>query len=190
MPRRNQEFQPGGYYHIYNRGASGGVVFFGDADYIACLRRIKVYAGQYQVAVIAYCLMPTHYHFLLRQEGDTPISKFIGVLFNAYAQSVNLRHQRSGALFESRFKHRPVLEEAYLVQLCRYIHANPVKDGLVTDLNDWLYSNYPEWLGMRSGVLVDRDFVQTYFPTPAAYRAFVAEYLVERRLPPGLDYLE
>jgi putative transposase len=89
-------------------------------------------------------------------------------------------------LFEGSYKVALVNNESYLLHLCRYIHANPVKHGLVTDVAAWPYSNYLEWVGERNGTLVDHDFVQEHFPVPEGYRAFVLDYLRERELPRGL----
>ncbi len=78
--------------------------------------------------------------------------------------------------------------EGYLLHLCRYIHANPVKDGLVPWPEDWPYSNYLEWIEARSGTLIDRAFVRAYFPQPQVYRDFVLAYLAGREdLPEGLE---
>ncbi|MDO9128229.1 MAG: hypothetical protein Q7U34_00030 [Anaerolineales bacterium] len=71
----------------------------------------------------------------------------------------------------------------YLLNLCVYIHANPVKDGLVADPEDWPYSNYLEWMGLRDGTLVDREFISEHFGAPAEYQSLVMEYLETRRLP-------
>lgn len=177
MPRRKNIFTPGHYYHIYNRGANQERIFFNTDNYIYCLKLLKKYCQKYQITVIAYCLMPNHYHFLLRQDGEIPISHFIGVLFNAYAQALNRQTGRSGALFEGRFKDVHIDKASYLRHLCRYIHANPVKAGLVTTLEAWPYSNYPEWVGERAGTLVDHDFVDTYFPNRQDYKEFVLDYL-------------
>lgn len=175
MPYREDTFVKGRYHHIYNRGAGRNRLFFNPENYTHCLRLVKRYAKRYGMTVIAYCLMPNHYHFLLRQNGDVPISKFINVLFNAYVQAVNRQQGRSGTLFEGRFRHVWVDREEYLVHLCRYIHLNPVKARLVSDPQAWPYSNYPEWIGVRGGTLIDRDFVETYFATGKAYRQFVQE---------------
>ena len=78
---------------------------------------MKLYYQKYGVSVVAYCLMPNHYHFLLRQETDEPLSKFMQVLFNAYAQAVNIEQERSGTLFEGRFRHKRVDKWEYLVTL-------------------------------------------------------------------------
>jgi REP element-mobilizing transposase RayT len=125
-------FAKGFYYHVYNRGAGRGLLFFNPGNYEYCLRLVKRYSERYGVAVIAYCLMPNHYHFLLRQETDEPLSRFINVLFNAYVQAVSRQQERTGTLFEGRFHHVWVDREEYLVHLCRYVHLNPVKAELVS----------------------------------------------------------
>jgi REP element-mobilizing transposase RayT len=179
MPYRSDVFAPDHYYHIYNRAVDGAVLFFNPGNYEHCLRLVKRYQDKYGVSVIAYCLMPNHYHFLLRQETDVPLSRFINVLFNAYVQAVNRQQGRKGTLFEGRFKHVWVDQEEYLIHLCRYIHLNPLKASLVPRLEDWPYSNYLEWLGQRAGTLKDEAFVGDRFPTPASYRQFVADYADE-----------
>jgi putative transposase len=191
MPRRADAFVQDGYYHVYNRGANHSLIFFRDEDFLHCLELIKRYARRYQITVIAYCLLSNHYHFLLRQDGLASVSKFIGVVFNAYVQWLNRRLERSGTLFEGRFKHRRVNNEPYLLNLSRYIHANPVLHGLSDDPAMWEYSNYLEWVGQRPGALVDRTFVSEYFDSPSAYERFVTEYLRERKLPqPLAEYLQ
>jgi putative transposase len=176
MPQRGEVFAAGEYYHIYNRGAGRNLIFFTSANYEYCLGLVKRYLTQSAVAIIAYCLMPNHYHFLLRQESDLPLSKFIGVLFNAYAQAVNKQQTRSGSLFEGRFRHRRIDREEYLTHLCRYIHLNPVKAQLARQPQDWPYSNYQDWIGLRSGTLLDHLFIQDHFLSGEAYRQFVADW--------------
>jgi len=175
MPYRGDAFVQGQYYHIYNRGAGKAKIFFNDGNYQYLLRLIKEYAPKFGVAVIAYCLMPNHYHFLFRQETETLLSKFMQVLFNAYVQALNLQQGRTGTLFEGRFKHKRVDTWEYLIILCRYIHRNPVKAGLVTKPEDWAYSNYREWIGARDGTLVDKVFVQDHFSSAEEYVKFVSD---------------
>jgi len=182
MPYRGDVFAKGHYYHIYNRGAGGGPLFFNPGNYEYCLRLVKRYAARYGVTVIAYCLMPNHYHFLLRQGADTPLSRFVNVLFNAYVQAVNRQQGRTGTVFEGRFRHVWVDREEYLVHLCRYIHLNPVKAGLVSRPEAWPYSNYLEWIGRRAGTLKDEAFIRDRFPTPESYQRFVADGRGEARM--------
>lgn len=175
MARRAVIFSQGEYYHIYNRGVSRQALFYCDENYRFLLRRVRQYAETWRVAIIAYCLMPNHYHFVLRQEGEFPLSRFVQAVFNSYTKALNAMVGRSGTLFEGPFQAIHLDNETYLLQLCRYVHRNPLDAGLVSDLREWPYSNYLEWTGQRSGTLVDQQFVRHYFPTPEAYEQFVKE---------------
>ena len=181
MPYRADTFTQGQYYHLYNRGAGKELIFINEGNYEYLLRLVKRYYQKHCATVIAYCLMPNHYHFLLRQETDEPLSKFIGVLFNSYVQALNIQQGRSGTLFEGRFRHKCVDKWDYLVTLCRYIHRNPVKARMVSKPEDWPYSNYQEWIGLRNGELVDRIFVKDHFPKPGEYIAFVNDLEDEKK---------
>ena len=176
MVRRKVIFAPGEYYHIYNRGVEHRPIFLKEENYIFLLRRVKQRCAQFKIAIIAYVLMPNHYHFLVRQEGGKTVSQFVQAVFNSYTKAFNQMYRRSGRLFESPFRAVHVSCEDYLLHLCRYLHRNPLEAGLVNDPAAWPYSNYLEWIGQRDGTLVDRTFVQAYFPTPAEYKRFVLEY--------------
>ena len=177
----------GGYYHIYNRGAHKLNIFSEPEDYLSALRRVKRYSQTFHIAVIAYCLMPNHYHLLVRQDGETSAGLLPQRVFNGYTKAYNARHGHSGTLFEHRYQAKHVSDEAYLLHLCRYIHANPVKDGLVADPGDWPYSNYLEWVGEREGSLVDQDLIQAYVDSPEAYRTLVLGDLPHPRLPRAVE---
>ena len=138
------------------------------------LRKVKAYCRSLTLVPIAYCLMPNHYHFLIRQDGEHPAGLLPQRVFNSYSKAYNKRYEHSGTLFEGNYKVILVESEAHLLHLCRYIHANPVKHGLVADAAEWPYSNYLEWIGERDGTLVDRDFVQDRFPLAQDYREFVS----------------
>jgi len=188
MPSRNTQFIAGGHYHVYNRGAGRQEIFYEKDNYLFLLRRLKKYAGMLHIAVIAYCLMPNHYHFLLRQDGEQPVRLLLQRIFNSYTKAFNLRYGRTGTLFEGRYKAIHVDEDGYLLHLCRYIHANPVKDGLASRLEEWPYSNYLEWIGTRNGTLVDQAFAREHFPAGEAYASFVLDYLAGLdKLPEGID---
>ena len=162
------------------------------------LKKIKEYLVPV-ADVLVYCLMPTHYHIVGRvkmqtsqtqtseifkiSEVSTQVSKAMMKLSVSYTKAINKRFQRAGVLFQGQFQAKPVLNSPYLLNLCRYIHGNPVKDGLVADIAQWPYSNYLEWIGERDGKLIDKTFVQDNFDTPGEYRKFVLEYLRTRQLP-------
>jgi REP element-mobilizing transposase RayT len=173
MPYRGDPFAQGQYYHIYNRGAGKAKIFYNEGNYRYLLGLVEQHHEKHGAAVIAYCLMPNHYHFLLRQETDEPLSGFIQVLFNAYVQALNLQQGRTGTLFERRFKHKCINRWEYLMVVCRYIHLNPVKAKLTAQPEGWAYSNYLEWIGLRHGALVDKDFVFDHFSSAAEYVQFV-----------------
>jgi len=188
MPARDTEFARDGFYHIYNRGAGHQAIFREDENYLFALRQVKTYARELNIAVIAYCLLPNHYHLLLRQDGQQPAGLLPQWVFNSYTKAFNKRYARTGTLLEGRYKAIPVDKEGYLLHLCRYIHANPMRHGLASQLEEWPYSNYPEWMGLRDGSLVDRAFVQACFPTAQVYGQFVWKYaLGQDELPAELQ---
>lgn len=181
MPYRGDTFVQGQYYHIYNRGAGKAKIFLNDGNYQYLLHLMKEYDQKYGATIIAYCLMPNHYHFLLRQETEEPLSKFMQVLFNSYVQGLNTQQGRTGTLFEGRFKHKCVEKWEYLIVLCRYIHRNPVKAGLASKPEDWAYSNYREWSRLRDGALVDQVFVRDHFENAEKYVSFVNDAEDEKK---------
>lgn len=188
MPYRRIQFAQGQYYHIYNRGSGRQLIFREKDNYLFVLRLMKKYASPSNISVVAYCLMPNHYHFLVRQDGIEPAGLLPQRIFNSYTKAFNKRYARSGTLLEGRYKAIHVDKDAYLQHLCRYIHANPVKHGLVSHLEEWPYGNYHEWIGVRNGTLIDRDLVQGFFPTAQTYNQFVLDYLLGLdRLPEGIE---
>jgi putative transposase len=180
MPHRGDIFAPGNAYHLYNRGLNKADIFTGANNYRFLLGKVKRLLKEIPVTVIAYCLMPNHYHFVMRQEGETPLSQFIGRLFQTYTQAYNRQQKRTGPLFVGRFRCVHVDSEEYLLHLCRYVHLNPVVAGLVVRPEDWPFSNYLEWIDRREGTLVDRALIGAYFDTPEAYIAFVQAELSDQ----------
>ncbi len=176
-------WQKGMYYHIYNRGISKSPIFREEANYLFVIRRIKEYSRANHLSMIAYTLEPNHYHFLTRQDGDEPASNLPQFVFNSYTKAYNNKYEHSGTLFEGRFRAKPVQSYSHLLHLCRYIHGNPVKDGLVTDPAEWQWSNYLEWIGERDGTLVDREFIRENFGTAKAYKQYLFDDLKSRNLP-------
>ena len=202
MPRRLIPFVPELHYHIYNRGNNRERIFFESDNYLYFLKKIKEYLVPV-ADVLVYCLMPTHYHIVARvkpkqtseilktSDVADEVSKAMMKLSVSYTKAINKRFQRAGVLFQGQFQAKPILTSYYLLNLCRYIHGNPVKDGLIADVSQWQYSNYLEWIGERDGKLVDKAFVQDNFDTPDEYRKFVLEYLRTRQLPDDVQrYLD
>ncbi|MBL7996779.1 transposase [bacterium] len=171
--KRKINFEKGSYYHVYNRGCNRGKIFRSKENYRFLLRRVREYLDEFHVTVIAYCFMPNHYHFLLRQNSEVTIGTFVQAVFNSYSKAFNKMYNRTGTLFESPFKSIHVADDDYLVHLCRYIHRNPLQAKLVSDLEKWEFSNYLEWINKRAGLLIDKEFVESFFKTANDYIAFV-----------------
>lgn len=167
------------YYHIYNRGAHQSLIFFSPENYRYCLRLLQKYKLKYRVAIVAYCLMPNHYHLVLRQSPEGSISNFLRTVFNAYAQAVNRRSGKSGTLFQGRPKARIIDSDAYALQVVRYIHLNPVIAKIVTAPESWQFSDYQAWIGATSSSLTDLSLRNAYFRDQKEYRDFVEAYKEE-----------
>ena len=145
MPIREDGFRQNCYYHVFNRGAGRQRIFRDQENYRYLLRLIAKHSKEKRVGIVCYCLLPNHYHMILRQEGDEPISRFINYVFSAYTQAFNRREGRSGTLFQGRFKHIIVDRQEYFLHLMRYIHINAVKAGLAEKPEEWDFSDYRLW---------------------------------------------
>jgi REP element-mobilizing transposase RayT len=197
MPRRQTPFVQGLYYHIYNRGNNRLSIFFQPENYLYFLGRVKKYIVPL-AKVVSYCLMPTHYHLLLRiqtseflENSEVSLSNAMMRLSVSYTKAINKRFSRVGSIFQGQFQAKPIKTYPHLLNLCVYIHANPVKDGLVALPEDWIYSNYLDWLGQRDGMLVDREFIQEHFGSPDEYQELVMQFVKTRYLPDDIrKYLE
>ncbi|MBI3580291.1 MAG: transposase [Ignavibacteriales bacterium] len=127
-----------------------------------------------------------HFHFLLRQTSDANLGECIQKIFLSYTKAFNKMYDRSGTLFEDRFKAIHVKEEGYILHLCRYIHRNPLEAYLVKDISKWEFSNYLEWINNRRGNLVDREFIEERFSNPIEYEQFVLNYNPPDKIQKGL----
>jgi len=165
MPRRQVIFETGRYYHIYNRGNNRQAIFFNRENYIYFLKLINKYLTATNSAdLIAYCLMPNHYHFLVYLKAEN-FSKSMQKLSLSYVKAINKSYQRVGTLFQGRFQAILVDRDEYLFQLTRYIHLNPVKAKLVKKAEDWEFSSYREYVDLRPGSLPKCDPINTSIQT-------------------------
>ncbi|KAA3663312.1 MAG: hypothetical protein DWQ04_11025 [Chloroflexi bacterium] len=187
---KRPSYNTGCYYHLYNRGRSRLSICHNHNDFMDIVARMKENGRKYLITIIAYVLLPNHYHILVRQDGLPRASLLPQRIFNVYSKTYNKKYAHSGTIFEGPAKGKLVHSQSYLLHLCRYIHANPVLHGISRTIDDWPYSNYHEWVQTRDGKLIDRAFVCEHFPTSAHYREFVFDFLCERKHPDGLDYLD
>ena len=188
MPRRDVPLVAGEIYHLYNRGNNRQDIFMERENYLFFLRRIRTYlVGQTSevsetsevwpawTTIIAYCLMPNHFHMLVRPHDDQ-LSRRMQRLLISYTKAMNRRYERVGALFQGQFRAVHVDRDPYLLHLSRYVHLNPVVAELAERPQDWEFSSYRDIAGLRQGTLPKPDIVLSQFPDPGAYQAFVESY--------------
>jgi len=173
MPRRTVQFAEGEIYHVINRGAVKMNLFFDDGSYHRFIQLIHRYAPQTNITVIALCLMPNHFHLLLRIESEGDISKFMRLLSSAYSRILNEELRRTGTIYEGRFFASHVATNDYLTAALRYIHLNPVRAGLVVHPSQWEYSDYAEATQQRDYIMGDHDFVRSLFGNAFRYESYV-----------------
>jgi len=131
------------------------------------------------VEIIAYCLMPNHLHLILKQLKDKGISLYMGKLLNSYSHYFNIKHQRKGPLWESKFKNVLVEDDDQLFHLTRYIHLNPVTSFLVERPQQWRYSSYSEYISKnRDQRITCADFLEI---NPLEYKKFVEDQISYQR---------
>ncbi len=155
MTSRSIPFTPGEYYHLYNRGNNRNVVFFERANYLFFLYRLQQSLLPF-ADVVAYCLMPTHYHLLIKVK-EEGLSRGMQRLGNSYTKAINTKYDRVGALFQGAFKGKHISKSSYLLRLSSYIHLNPVAANLVSKPEDWEFSSYREYAGLREEHGLNRE---------------------------------
>jgi len=127
------------------------------------------------VSVIAYCLMPNHFHLILKQLAEEGIKKYIQRLTNSFAHYYSKKYESSGHLFGGNFKAVHVGSDEQLWHLSRYLHLNPVSGYLVENPKDYLFSSYGIYLGEKKSNFVDPSLVMENFSSPGKYKSFVED---------------
>lgn len=186
--RDYKTFRPGLVYHIFNRGNNLQKIFIDRQDYLVFLDRLRSTlgfpppqnpSGRVRIRsypsnafdLFCYCLMPNHFHFLIRQKAEHSLSKLIQSLCTSYTKYFNRKHDRIGHLFQDTFKSVHVDTDEYLTLLSAYIHTNP------KNYANYEFSSLPDFLGQRNGALSKKDFLLAYFQNHSArYRQFIKAY--------------
>lgn len=169
----NKEFVKGAIFHIYNHAIDNFMLFYDEEDYDHFLNIFKNKLERIPATIFAFCLMPNHYHFLIRQESEIQIYRLFNHAYISYAKYYNNRYNRKGHIFRSPLQHIYVSTKTYLIQLCKYIHLNPVYANLVDKPEDWQYSNYLEWINKRKSQFFKENIHKIYFPDPQDYINYV-----------------
>lgn len=209
MPSRNtlKTYVKGGCYHIYNRGVAKQSIFLDDQDYKVFLKYLKesltdprskkvifnlqgqsfkgikrqVKNFRSEIDLIAYCLMPNHFHLLIKQHEKDSMERFMRSIVTRYAHYFNKKYNRVGHIFQGRYKAVLVTEENYILHLSRYIHLNPSE--FLNDIKN-AYSSYKEYLRLRKTKWIKPNLVLSFFNNNTipeiikinSYKDFVESY--------------
>lgn len=213
-----EPFAVGEYYHLYNRGTDKREIFGDDYDHnrfmtllylcnstltvnieeeirkgFTFTELMKIDRGEEIVHIGAYCLMPNHFHILVREKNNGGIPLFMKKLSTAYTMYFNSKNDRSGALFQGVYKSKYVGKDEYLKYLFAYIHLNPVKlieskwkENGITDriaakryLEQYTYSSYLDYVGKKrkEGAIITPNMFPEYFTEPHSFDAFIEDWL-------------
>jgi len=178
MARRPRLFAAGVLYHVIVRGNQRQRTFTAESDYQAYMERLARYRKKYDYVLHAYCLMPNHVHLLV-ESSEHPLAKFMQGLQQSYSQYFNLRHRKTGHVFEGRYKAILCQKDEYLLQLIRYIHLNPVRAGIVRSPERYRYSGDHVYLQGKATEMIDPATVLSMLGGKQAYRRFVQDGLRE-----------
>lgn len=205
MPSKNtiKTYVAGGYYHVYNRGVEKRNIFLDDQDYRVFLHLLKYYLSpldkqtehplanlqgfilvrprplanlETEVDLLAFCLMPNHFHLLIKQITSDGMSKLLRRILTTYSMYFNRRYERVGHLFQGIYKAVLVNKDEYLLHLSRYIHLNPIE---LTGFNpvSYLYSSYAYFLRKKWAKWLKPDFILSYFDSSKEqYKDFIESY--------------
>ncbi|MBP9748504.1 MAG: transposase [Candidatus Pacebacteria bacterium] len=186
--RDYKKFASGNILHIYNRGNNKERIFFDDQDYKAFLFRLGLCLGytekelkEEKLTTIpysriritdirndnfklhAFSLMPNHFHLLIEQCEDTPISIFISKLCTSYAKYINKKYKRVGHVFQDKFKAVLIENNPQLMWVSAYIHMNSVKDRLVKNPGEYTWSSYNDYASNRNLLIVNTKLILETF---------------------------
>jgi len=188
-----RNFRKNAYYHIFNQGVEKRDIFQDENDYrlfqyylLAYLRpieevlemdpdiplRLTSKSLAEETELLAYCLMPNHFHLLIKQKTEDAIPKLLKQLTNAYTLYFNEKHDRVGGLMQGRYKAVEVGDEKLFIHLARYIHLNPLSGGIVKSLDEHRWSSYPDYLEGKAGVPAAKEKILSYFPSVGAFKGF------------------
>jgi len=157
-------------HHIINRGNNRGDIFLGEQDYLFFLLALRDASLRHQVEVHAYTLMTNHFHIVATPRTASALSKTMRVVGTKFVRYFNRRYDRTGGLFEGRFKSSVIDTHAYWFTCMRYVELNPVRAGLVSDPADYRWSSYrANALGVHDRLIVPH-FLYTSLGESAVYR--------------------
>lgn len=209
MPRRLEKFVNGSFYHVFNKTVDDLEVFDNDRNSRHFIQLLKYYRSlkanvsfsklkrydsslrkeifkktsfkkHFKIEILAYCLMPNHFHLLLKQLKTDGIVRFMAVLLDSFARYFNIASERKGPLFLTQFKSKQVKSGEQLIHVSRYIHLNPYSSSLTEKLNgleNYRFFSLPAYLSRRKDSLCKTQLIMSYFGNSRKkYQEFVYNY--------------
>jgi putative transposase len=175
---------PGYPHHIIQRGNNRQAIFASAADYRYLLGLLHTHARQCQVAVHAYVLMSNHFHLLLTPQEAEGLPRMMQAVGRSYVQYFNRKQQRSGTLWEGRYRSTVLQTERYLLQCMAYVDLNPVRAGMVEAPQDYAWSSHAHYTGRQHQRLLTPpalywELGNTPFAREAAYGEMVRAGIAE-----------
>ncbi|MRR06788.1 MAG: transposase [Deltaproteobacteria bacterium] len=152
MPRSARRVADEGIYHIINRGNGQQRVFHKDGDYLAFLTLLGQMGERFEVALYGYCLMPNHFHLLVKVARGEHLSKGMQWFTTTHVRRYHRHYQSSGHVWQGRYKSFVIEDDDQLVTVARYVEGNPVRAGLVETAGDWVWSSHRERCGLEGKV--------------------------------------
>jgi putative transposase len=177
MPRNREAIKNDNQLlHVINRGVKKDRIFFGPEDYALFIGLLTAYLNPDDIRIWVYCLMPNHFHLLLWQRFAYGVSSFMQRVCGDFAQIINKRYERTGHLFQGRFKPVAMEDPASALRVSWYIHQNPVAARLSKTPEDWQYSSMGELVGSIPPRFASLDCLTNLVGGKEEYLKFMAEY--------------
>jgi putative transposase len=171
------------WYHLYNRGNNKQQIFIDSQDYFFFIRLLKIYlspelkinprTGLFRpenlsetVNLSCFCLMPNHYHLLVKQTDKNGITQLTQHVNSTYVMYFNKKYQKVGSLFEGKLKGVLIDSDTYLLHLSRYIHRNPINLLNSDPFDEYPYSSYPYYVGKKHASWIETKSILDYFYSP------------------------
>ena len=178
MPRITRGIADSFVYHILNRGNGKQKVFHKDKDYEAFIHLMKEAKERYSVKLFAYCLMPNHFHMVVKPIYGKDLSRYMQWLRTSHVRRYHSQYGTTGHVWQGRFKSFIVQEDDHLITVLRYVEGNPVRAGLTSSSRDWVWSSHRETLGESAMGFTD----EIPIVLPDEWGKFVDEPVTEKEL--------
>jgi len=149
VPRVARGLTDGAVYHVLNRGNGRQQIFHKAEDFIAFIELLGMAKDRYPVNILSYCLMPNHFHLILKAQQGEELSRFMQWIMTSHVRRYHRHYRTSGHVWQGRFKSFLIQEDNHLLTVIRYIEGNPVRAGMVRTAREWAWSSHAESCARR-----------------------------------------